>query len=145
MANPFQSLKYLPWAPLFQSAAVTVFITALIEYLLFELVTFLNGLSLSATGDRTIAVLFGAILPIALAVGIGALALIITDRLFQQIPLRRDTMWALVACVAILLPIKNLLIAAIARPNPLGIGLGVAPIVLIAVGLFTTGRRYWRY
>ena len=145
MSNPFQSLKYLPWASLFQSAAVTVFITALIEYLLFELVVFLDGLTLSAAGDRTIAVLFGAILPIALAVGVGALALIVADRLFQQIPLRRDTLWALVACVTILIPIKNLLVAAIAQPNPLSVGLGVGPIVLIAVGLFTAGRRYWRY
>ena len=145
MSNPFQSLKYLPWAPLFQSAAVTVFISALIEYLLFQLVVLLNGLTLSAVAASAIGILFGVVLPIALAVGLGALALVVAERLFQQIPLRRDTMWALVACVIVLLPIKNLLVAALMGPNPISVGLGIGSIVLIAVGLFTAGRRHWRY
>jgi len=145
MSNPFRSLQYLPWALLFQSAAVTVIIGALIEFLIFQLATALTRLTLGETGEWLFGVFFGVLLPLLLAVGLGALALLVAARLFQQIPLRKDTLWALVACVIVLLPIKNLLMSGFGFANPFSVSLGVVSIVLIAVGLFSAGRRYWRY
>lgn len=144
MSNPFQSLKYLPWAALFQSAGVTVVVTALVEYLLFQLLAFLSTLSLSGA-IATPLTLFLGILPFLLAIGVGALALMITARLFQQIILRQDTMWALVACVLVFLPLKNFLVGRFIDPSIPMVGLSVVTIVFVAVGVFTAGRRYWRY
>lgn len=145
MANPFRSLQYLPWAALFQSASVTVLISALIEFLILQLATFLSGLAIGNTGEWLFGIFFGVLLPILLAAGLGALALFVAARLFQQIPLRRDTMWALVACVLVLLPLKNVLVNGFILDNPFSVGLDVVSIVLIAVGIFSAGRRYWRY
>lgn len=145
MANPFQSFRQLPWVSLFQSAGVTVLISALIEFLILQLATFLSGLVSGAAGEWLFGICLGILLPILLAVGLGALALWVTARLFQQIPLRSDTMWALVACVLVLLPIKNFLVNQFIIANPLSVGLDMVTIVLVAVGLFSAGRRYWRY
>lgn len=145
MANPFRSLQYLPWAVLFQSAGVTVLISVLIEFLILQLATLLSELALGNTGEWLFGIFFGVLLPMLLAVGLGVLALFVTARLFQQIPLRRDTMWALVACVLALLPLKNVLVNGFILANPFSVGLDVVSIVLIAVGIFSAGRRYWRY
>lgn len=145
MSNPFRSLQYLPWAVLFQSAGVTVLISALIEFLILQLATLLSGLALGNTGEWLFGIFFGVLLPMLLAIGLGALALFVTARLFQQIPLRRDTMWALVACVLVLLPLKNFLVNGFIIDNPFSVGLDVVSIVLVAVGMFGAGRRYWRY
>ena len=139
MSNPFQSLKYLPWAKLFQSAGVTVLVSTLIEFLIFQLAGVLFGLSLGSAGDRTLRLFFAILLPLALAVGLGVLALLVAAQLFPQIPLRRDTLWALVACLIPLIFLKNFLVGG-------GfISLSIETILLMTAGLFTAGRRYWRY
>ena len=145
MANPFRSLKYLPWLALFQSAGTTVVMSALIEYLILQAVVYLDGIAADGAGAQGLSFFLFGLLPLALAVGLGALALVVSARLFQQIPLRRDTMWALVGCVIVLLPLKNFLIAGFIGANPFGVSLNVVTIVLVAVGVFTAGRRYWRY
>lgn len=145
MANPFRSLQYLPWVSLFQSADVTVLISALVDFLILQLATLLSGLVSDDTGKWLFEIFFGILLPILLAAGLGVLALFVTARLFQQIPLRRDTMWALVACVLILLPIKNFLINGFIIANPFSVHLEMVTVVLVAVGLFSAGRRYWHY
>ena len=145
MANPFRSIRYLPWASLFQSAGVAILLSALIELLILQLAILLSELALGNTGERLFGIFFNVLLPIGLAVGLGALALFVTARLFQQIPLRRDTMWALVTCVLVVLPLKNFLVNRFIIDNPFSVGLDVATMVLVAVGLFSAGRRYWRY
>ena len=145
MANPFRSIQYLPWVLLFQSAGVTILISALIEFLILQLATLLSGLTLGDTGKWLFGIFFGVLLPLLLAVGLGALALVVAAKLFQQIPLRRDTMWALVVCVLVLLPLKNFLINRFIIDNPFSVGLDVVTMLLVAVGLFSAGRRYWRY
>ena len=139
MSNPFQSLKYLPWAKLFQSAGVTVLVSTLIEFLAFQLAGVLFELTLGNAGDRILGIFFAVLLPLLLAVGLGVLALLVAARLFPQIPLRKDTMWALIACLIPLILLKNFLVGG-------GfITLSIETIVLMTAGLFTAGRRYWRY
>ena len=120
---------------------------ALIEFLVsllaFQLATVLNTLAIGAVGDWLVGVFLFVLLPALLAFGLGALSLLVAARLFRQIPLRRDTMWALVLCTIVLIPIKNLFLLS---PTGLfNVQLSVVSMCLIAAGLFTAGRRYWRY
>ena len=139
MSNPFQSLKYLPWAKLLQSAGVTVLVSTLIEFLVFQLSVSLFELVPSEAGERILVMVFYVFLPILLAFGLGVLALLVAARLFPQIPLRKDTMWALVACLLPLIFVKDVLVGG-------GfVSLSIETMVLVPAGLFTAGRRYWRY
>lgn len=71
---------------------------------------------------------------------VGGLAIFFTEQFFTQILLGRETIWALVGCLLLILWIKTWL------PIPallLG-GVNAITILLVAVGSFTAGRRYWR-
>lgn len=138
MANPFRSLKSLPWTVLFQCAGVTLLISVIIELALVQVVNVLGPL-MAAEPARGLFAFFLVLLPILIAFGLGALALAVAARLFQRIPLRKDTMWALVLCVIVLLPFKNLLLL-----YSFSVRLNIASICLVAAGVFTAGRRYWR-
>ena len=82
--------------------------------------------------------LVGQILPMAAGFGLGALALYITGRFFFEVPLRANTMWALNGCLIPLLYVKKFL--------PVD-GLLIYPemliIVMMVVGVFVSGKRYW--
>lgn len=141
MANPFRSLKYLPWADLAKSAIVTVAIATAIDYLL------LTGLiAFSSSADVTripngLLFLIASILPLAVSFGLGALSVFVTSRLFHQVILAANTMWALVACIVVALFIRSLL------PIP-GLFIGQISYLVVmglAIGTFVYGRRYWRY
>ena len=121
------------------SAGVAIVAITIVEFLVFQLATFLSGLALGTVGDWLFEIFFFVLLPALLAFGLGAVALLVAAR-FQQIPLRKDTMWTLVLCTIVLLPVKNLVIF-----NIFSVSLGIVPACLIAAGLFTAGRRYWRY
>lgn len=144
-SNPFRSLQYLPWTTLFQSAGVAIAVSALVEFLVFLLLSGLGPLVSEGSIARPYVLFFISFLPILLAFGLGALALAVTARLFRSIPLRKDTMWALVACVLILLPFKNLLVAELILTNPFQVSFSVASAALVAAGVFVAGRRYWSY
>ena len=145
MSNPFRSaqfraIQYLPWRALFLSAGVAIVAIAIVEFLVFQLAAFLSGLALGTAGDWFFELFFFVLVPALLAFGLGAIALLVAARFFQQIPLRKDTMWTLVLCTIVLLPVKNLVMF-----NLFSVPLGIVPACLIAAGLFTAGRRYWRY
>ncbi|MGB3295875.1 MAG: hypothetical protein WBB01_23065 [Phormidesmis sp.] len=135
MANPFRSLRYLPWATLFLSAGLTVLVSTAIDV---ALILAIGSVPAIATALSAAGILL-AILPFLVALGVGALAIVLTDSFFRQIILRADTIWALVGCVLLILLVKSWL------PIPaLFVSLSYFSMMGIAVGAFTKGRRYWR-
>lgn len=135
MANPFRSFQYLPWAPLFLSAGLTVLVSTAVDV---GLILAIENIPAIANALSAAGVLL-SILPFVAALGVGALAIFLTDSFFRQILLRADTIWALVGCVLLLLLVKSWL------PIPaLFVSISYFSIMGVAVGAFTKGRRYWR-
>lgn len=84
------------------------------------------------------------VLVISLAVpfGVGALGLFFTRHFFRQVLLGTNTIWALVGCLLVALIVKNLL-----QPIPAMFlsGFSFQTAMMVAVGCFTAGKRYWYY
>ena len=136
MANPFRSLRYLPWFTLFLIAGLTVLVATAVDVVL-GLAVF--NVPVIASALRAASILL-FVFPFLAALGVGALAVILTDRFFRQIILRADTIWALIGCVLLVLLIKSWL------PIPtLFLSFSYLSMMGIIVGAFTKGRRHWRY
>jgi len=137
MSNPFRSLKYLPWSVLLQSAAVTVAIAAVLDFLLLQV-----GIAIAPNAafiPQPVLFYLQIFAPLAAAYGVGALSIFITARFFREILLTAETIWALIGCVVLLCWIKTLL------PVPgLLLYLNTFNIMLIVLGAFFSGKRYWR-
>ncbi len=119
-----------------QSAGLSVLVATAIDIVLgMALVTF------PAVGAWLFGIpLLSSLLPIAAAFGIGALAFFLTLQFFNQIPLRTDTLWALIGCVLVILLVKGWL----PIPALLLRGLDAVTMMMVTTGCFTAGRRYWR-
>jgi hypothetical protein len=74
----------------------------------------------------------------AIAYGVGALALLLLERLHAHVRPDAGILWALIGCLLLLVWIKSLL------PLPSLVGLNQLVLIGIMMGVFTTGRRYWR-
>ncbi len=139
MSNPFRSLKYLPWRILLQSAAVTIAIATILDYLILQSVILIAANS-TISFPRSLLVYLQFLAPFAASYGIGALGLFITARFFREVLLSANTIWALIGClilmywISTLLPVPHLLMFA-----------ETFNIVMIALGAFFSGKRYWRY
>ncbi|MEL7331405.1 MAG: hypothetical protein AAFN12_04115 [Cyanobacteria bacterium J06560_2] len=141
MTNRFGSLKYLPWALLFQSAAVTIAIAVVLDFLLLQGLTLIiqQAPQLVTKLPRLMLRYTGLLAPLAAAYGIGALAILITTRFFREIRLAANIIWALVGALALLLwastflPVPGLLRMA-----------NTATVVSMALGAFFSSKRYWR-
>lgn len=135
MANPFRSFRYLPWAPLFLSAGLTVLVATAVDVALILAITSVPAIATTLSAAGILLVVF----PFLVALGVGALAIVLTDSFFRQIILRADTIWALVGCVLLILLVKSWL------PIPaLFVSISYFSMMGVAVGAFTKGRRYWR-
>ncbi len=138
MTNPFQSLKYLPWLTLLLSTGLTVLVATAIDVLLFFAIA-----QVPSVGQLLLSYdLLQLVLTIAAPYAIGGLAIFFTEQFFPQILLSKETIWALVGCLLLLLWLKTWLpmIPVILLP-----GINTLTILLLAIGSFTAGRRYWRY
>lgn len=134
-------MKYLPWAELFQSAFVTVAIATVLDYFLLLGLVAIANTGMNIAPPQFLLPLIALLIPAAVSLGIGALAIFITARFFRQVLLRAGTMWGLIGCVLIFLFLRSLLPV----PGLLVGGIDYFSIVGIVVGAFTYGRRYWRY
>lgn len=140
MRDPLRRLKTLPWQILLQNAALTVLIATMLDILLAILLTFWLSSSL---GSGLVPLLNFAfiVLPFLAGMGIGALAVILLERLFPSIYLDTATLWAAVPCLALCLGLKGLIpqipLVLASLSYPLFIGL--------VLGVFFKGKRYWRY
>lgn len=134
MRDPLWRLKTLPWLVLLQAAALTVVVASLLDLLLAIALlnlpqppTFLNGIS-------------GLLLVLLAAGGIGVLAVTVMETIFARVLLNQGVLWALLVCVALFLWLRQWV------PVPaVLVGLSYYQFVGMMVGLFSKGRRYWRY
>lgn len=80
------------------------------------------------------------VLSLAVPFGIGALGIFFTQQFFQQVLLRANTIWALIACLLIALLIKDFVPYI---PSFFVSDFSVEIMMMVAVGAFTAGKRYW--
>ena len=137
MSDPMRRLKLLPWRSLLQISTLTTFIVFILELLLVW------GFTQSNIIRNTITMLYspplGIVMPIAIAVGIGALAVYLCERWLPQVLLNTSSLWALVLCLLLALGLKSLL------PLPsLLVNLSESALIGIIIGVFWKGRPYWR-
>jgi len=141
MTNPFRPMKYLPWSELFLSAAVTVAIATILDYLLIlAILAIPDAASNSLSVPPALGLLLAFLLPFAVSLGIGVLSIFITERFFRQILLTAGTMWALIGCVFIFLFVRSFLPV----PGLFVGGVNYFSMMGVVLGAFTYGRRYWR-
>jgi hypothetical protein len=135
--NPVHQLKRMPWAALFQCAGATVALVTILDILLQQLYWRVPLV------HRAIEILFtpplGLILLIATYCGIGALAVYLLERKFQNVIINVANLWGLAFCLILLLIAKSFL------PIPSFIvGSGQGYSWGIIVGVFMISRKYWR-
>ncbi len=134
--DPLRRLKFLPWLTLTQVALLTTLSGTVLEVLLL--------LSRDIPGMRTaLRLLFaqpmGTVSNFALAIGLGALAVVILEVLYQQVVMTAGVLWALLLCLLISFWIKSLL------PLPtIVVTLDNLRLVGLMMGVFWKGRPYWQ-
>ncbi len=137
MGNPLWRLKMLPWGPLFLAALWAVALATIAD-ILFG-IGFVWIVSRLGPPIMPLVQLLMVVLPIAAGFGLGALALEVMERAFRHIFLNAGVLWALVACLAVVLYVKSWL------PIPtLLLTVGSSQMVGALLGIFVVGKRYWR-
>lgn len=129
-------LKRLPWGSLLLVSALTVAIATVAEQVLFW--AFQESAIVRQTLSMILFPPLGILVPIAVSLGLGALAVSILERWQTQVFVNTATLWALVPCLLLSLWLKSLLI-----PDFLLI-LSRTSLIGIVLGIFWKGRRYWR-
>ncbi|MEM6840230.1 MAG: peptide chain release factor 1 [Cyanobacteria bacterium P01_C01_bin.120] len=140
MRDPLWRIKSLPWIPLFQNALLTVLIATVLDILLLFALTALLAIWPEGASAIVQGGVVGLLLALLAAGGVGALAVILMERVFRHIILDGATLWALVGCLAVVLFVKSWL------PIPaLFVGISYMQFVGMMLGLFSQGRSYWRW
>ena len=119
-------------------------ISALVNCIVVGLELFLVwGLIQSEVFGKIFTLLFGSplgiLIPFAIAVGMGALAVYFLEYWQQHFLLNRISLWVLVLCVLLGLVLKSFL----PIPNNLA-SLSETALIGVTVGVFWKGRPYWR-
>lgn len=135
MRDPLWRLKRLPWPILLQDASFTILIATALDNLLILALAFSGGLALINLP------LLNMLLPFAAAVGIGALAVVLMERIYRHILLDTAVLWALVPCLALVLILKSL----IPQIPTLFVSLSYPQLVGMVLGIFLNSKRHWRY
>lgn len=137
MANPLRRLKFLPWRSLLQVSALTTIILIVVEFLLTL------GYTQSPAIKRLLDFLYtgslGLLMTFVTAIGVGAMAVYLLERFYQQVIINTANLWGLVLCLAVFLLLKSLL-----PLMPILISLDQLQLVGIIIGIFWKGRPYWR-
>ena len=138
MNNFWRRLKSLPWQELSLVAFIATLSVAAVEILLVLAIT--NFPEVRDVLKLIFASPFFAVLiPIAVAVGMGALAVYILEWWQKRWLLNNASLWALVFCLAMGLWLKSLV------PLPeLLTTISQSALIGIAIGVFWKGRPYWR-
>ncbi len=138
MNNIWQRLKNLPWQELSLVSLVATLTVVASEVLLrLSLIYFfviLKPLNMLFSSP-----IFGVLIPIGVAVGMGALAVYLLEWWQKEWLLNNSSLWALVLCLFIGLLLKSFL------PLPsILLTASKASLISLAVGVFWKGRPYWR-
>ncbi|WP_421655523.1 hypothetical protein [Leptothermofonsia sp. ETS-13] len=137
MSNPLRPLKFMPWRSLFQAALLTALIIIFLEFVL--LVATQQFPDLKGFIDEVLATSLDVLLIVAAGVGVGALAVIILERLGCP-TMNTNSLWGLVACIFLIFLVRRLF------PLPaLLFDIDPTHIVSMIVGVFWKGRSYWRW
>jgi hypothetical protein len=136
MNNFMRRFKLLPWREM-------LLISALVNSIVVGLELFLKwGLMQSRIFTNVLMLLFdsslGILIPFAIAVGMGTLAVYFFEQWEQQFLLNQASLWALVLCLLLGLLLKSLVL------SPFLISLSETALIGIAIGVFWKGRSYWR-
>ena len=135
MSDFLRRLKILPWREMLQIAALVNLTVLGIELFLAwgtKIPAISNALRLLYSSS------LGILVPVAIAVGMGALAVYFLEYWQQQFLLNQTNLWLLVFCLFLGVFLKSLLLP------PFFISLSQATLIGIAVGVFWKGRPYWR-
>lgn len=138
MNNIWQRLKSLPWQELFLVSFIATLAVVATEVLLILSFTYfvviLKPLSMLFSSP-----IFGVLIPIGAAVGMGALAVYLLEFWEKQWLLNNSSLWALVLCLFIGLLLKSLF-----PLPPVLVSASRASLISLAIGVFWKGRPYWR-
>jgi hypothetical protein len=135
MSDFLRRLKILPWREMLQIAALVNLTVLGIELFLAwgtKIPAISNALRLLYSSS------LGILVPVVIAVGMGALAVYLLEYWQQQFLLNQTNLWLLVFCLFLGLFLKSLLLP------PLFVSVSQATLIGIAVGIFWKGRPYWR-
>lgn len=137
MNHWMQRLKNLPWRSLLQSAILTNLLIAALEILLFW------GTVQSPAIGNVLKMLFspplGILTQVAIAIGMGVLAVYWLEIWQQRYILNSSTLWLLIGCLLFGLLIKSVL------PVPsFLVNLSRLGFMGILIGVFWKGKPYWR-
>jgi hypothetical protein len=138
MNEIWQRFKGLPWQELSLVSLIATLTVVASEVLLILSLTYffviLKPLNMLFSSP-----VFGVLIPIGAAVGMGALAVYLLEWWQKQWLLNNSTLWALVLCLFIGLLLKSFL------PLPaIFLTASKASLISLAVGVFWKGRPYWR-
>ncbi|NEP04357.1 MULTISPECIES: peptide chain release factor 1 [Okeania] len=138
MNNIWQRLKSLPWQELFLVSFIAILAVVATEVLLILSFTYfvviLKPLSMLFSSP-----IFGVLIPVGAAVGMGALAVYLLEFWQKQWLLNNSSLWALVLCLFIGLLFKSLF------PLPaVLVSASRTSLISLAIGVFWKGRPYWR-
>ncbi|NET44822.1 peptide chain release factor 1 [Okeania sp. SIO2B3] len=138
MNNIWQRLKSLPWQELLLVSFIATLTVVATEVLLILSFTYffvlLKPLSMLFSSP-----IFGVLIPIGAAVGMGALAVYLLEFWQKQWLLNNSSLWALVLCLFIGLLLKSLF-----PLPPVLVSASRASLISLAIGVFWKGRPYWR-
>jgi hypothetical protein len=135
MSDFLRRLKILPWREMLQIAAIVNLTVLGIELFLAwgtKIPAISNALRLLYSSS------LGILVPVAIAIGMGSLAVYLLEYWQQQFMLNQTNLWLLVFCLFLGVFLKSLLLP------PFFISLSEATLIGIAVGVFWKGRHYWR-
>ncbi len=138
MRDPLRQLRQLPWAAAFASACLAVFLITVLEAILVFVLLPLP--SLSGVWELLFSGPLWQILRLVIAALVGALAVLLFERLYGWITLQTGILWALVGCLMVVLFGRSLfgsIIPGLFTSSSLDYLLGVI------IGVFWKGRPYW--
>ncbi len=138
MSNPWRGFTQQPWLELAKVAGVTVLAVIAVEWLLANLWN-LRIPAIRAVLGNLLAPPLGNFVPLLATFGLGALGLYFSERWRQPLALNRGSLWALVLCLVVVLGMKN----ALPLPILALTQLSYPGLIMIILGVFFTGRRYW--
>ncbi len=138
MNNIWQRLKSLPWQELFLVSFIATLTVVASEVLLILSLTYFFAI-LKPLNMLFSSPIFGVLIPIGVAVGMGALAVYLLEWWQKQWLLNNSSLWALVLCLFIGLLLKSLF------PLPaILLTASKASLISLAIGVFWKGRPYWQ-
>lgn len=137
MNNPLRRLKQLPWIPLFLIALLTIFWASVLELALL-----LGAASITLINDALVMLFtppLGIIVSFAIAVGVGALAVVFLEIVYPHLIVSAGVLWTLVLCLFLVMVVRSALPPQTQLLQP-----SYAMLIGNMLGIFMKGKPYWR-